>query len=1201
MTWSAARFVFPLSTVSALLLTAACGTQGLGVSSQSNGLTSDGSADAGLADGAHPRRDGSTDSTVSPDVGRLTQNDTGLGDSEAGHRPIGICVPRTCIELGANCGPMGDGCGGLLQCGNCTAPQTCGGGDAGSVCGGGGCTPVTCDYWHATCGPVGDGCGHLLQCGACTSPDGGATTQTCGGGGTASQCGGDAGCVPKNCAQLGFNCGPAGDGCGNLISSCGNCVSPQTCGGGGVHGMCGASDAGTAGDAGVQADAGCVPDTCVSLGFNCGPAGDGCGHLLQCGSCTSPEICGGGIAGAAPDAGGPVPGRCGGGTICQKQTCAQLGISCGPAGDGCGDVLQCGTCTPPATCGGGIVGAAPDAGGPVPGVCGGSNACVPRTCAQLGFNCGPAGDGCGNLISSCGTCTAPEICGGGVGDAGAGGKPGVCGPADAGAATCTGLCLSQTTCPTPGVTTAITGTVYAPNGTDPLYNALVYIPNNSSDPGLGPFADGAMCLPCTADVAGSPLVSTTSASDGTFELDNIPAGVSFPLVIQLGRWRRQVTVSAINACTNVNISTNPPGPASACSAATAASATATTGCLTSLPTNHTQGDIPFTAIVTGNVDALECVFLKMGLAQSEFGNPQTTFGTTAGSTPPNLPRIQLYKGDTHPGATISGATPSETALWGGATPPINIYDMVVLSCQGSPVAANTAESMIDFANIGGRVFATHYNYTWLNTNPAGYTNPFTASANWVGEDDNFASDPGTGIINTGFTEGQALSQWLQFIGASTAYGQIGVNTLRGNFSGIVPPSQLWIHVNDATMGNWPLHYSFYTPYVANAAAGQCGRVVYEDYHVENAVTGGLTFPNECNTSKGTACAGQCTEQCAYDGYTTNSCMTPQEKLLEFEMFDLASCINSVTPPTTGCTKTTCAAQGIKCGPAGDGCGGVLQCGPCTPPETCGGGGVPGQCGGTPCTPITCLSQGIQCGPAGDGCGDLIQCGVCPNGETCGGGGVPGVCGKPACDTSTCALQGLQCGPTGDGCGGLLECGFCAAGQTCGGCGVTGQCVWPCGADGGTTTNTCVPLTCQEQGIECGPAGDGCGNLIPNGCGNCQPPQYCGGGGSGKCGGTSCVPTTCSALGYNCGPAGDGCGNVLQCGTCPANQTCGGCGQPGVCCSTCKPTTCAALGCNCGPAGDGCGGLLECGTCPADGGLTCGGGGTPCRCGFYSPP
>jgi hypothetical protein len=60
------------------------------------------------------------------------------------------------------------------------------------------------------------------------------------------------------------------------------------------------------------------------------------------------------------------------------------------------------------------------------------------------------------------------------------------------------------------------------------------------------------------------------------------------------------------------------------------------------------------------------------------------------------------------------------------------------------------------------------------------------------------------------------------------------------------------------------------------------------------------------------------------------------------------------------------------------------------------------------------------------------------------------------------------------------------GQTCGGNG-PGHC--------GTQTN-CVPETCASQGIQCGPAGDGCGNQLN--CGNCQTGQVCGGSSPGKC-------------------------------------------------------------------------------------------------------
>ena len=83
----------------------------------------------------------------------------------------------------------------------------------------------------------------------------------------------------------------------------------------------------------------------------------------------------------------------------------------------------------------------------------------------------------------------------------------------------------------------------------------------------------------------------------------------------------------------------------------------------------------------------------------------------------------------------------------------------------------------------------------------------------------------------------------------------------------------------------------------------------------------------------------------------------------------------------GCCPTTCAAQGIQCGLAGDGCGGLLHCGGCPPTQLCGGGGTPGQCGGDSgppdaCIPMTCAEAGALCGIALDGCGGQIDCGPC---------------------------------------------------------------------------------------------------------------------------------------------------------------------------------------------------------------------------------
>jgi hypothetical protein len=63
---------------------------------------------------------------------------------------------------------------------------------------------------------------------------------------------------------------------------------------------------------------------------------------------------------------------------------------------------------------------------------------------------------------------------------------------------------------------------------------------------------------------------------------------------------------------------------------------------------------------------------------------------------------------------------------------------------------------------------------------------------------------------------------------------------------------------------------------------------------------------------------------------------------------------------------------------------VKDCGPCTSPETCGGAGVANQCGiGTGgCNPTTCGAQNVQCGAASNGCGGVLDCGACSPGFLC---------------------------------------------------------------------------------------------------------------------------------------------------------------------------------------------------------------------------
>ncbi len=133
-------------------------------------------------------------------------------------------------------------------------------------------------------------------------------------------------------------------------------------------------------------------------------------------------------------------------------------------------------------------------------------------------------------------------------------------------------------------------------------------------------------------MTGDPLVETTTDYKGNFTLTNVPVPPSgvIPLVIQLGRWRRSSASATLST---------PGFSVAACQDNSAGQIR--------MPRNEREGDIPFTAISTGQIDPMEVRLLKMGVAQSEFTNP-------GGGG-----RIEMYQGN---GSFIDSCTPQETAL-----------------------------------------------------------------------------------------------------------------------------------------------------------------------------------------------------------------------------------------------------------------------------------------------------------------------------------------------------------------------------------------------------------------------------------------------------------------------------------------------------------------------------------------------------------
>src|SRR4029077_13640971 len=117
-----------------------------------------------------------------------------------------------------------------------------------------------------------------------------------------------------------------------------------------------------------------------------------------------------------------------------------------------------------------------------------------------------------------------------------------------------------------------------------------------------PFPSGVSCDKCGTLTSGAPITTALTGPDGKFVLKNVPVSKDIPLVIQIGRWRRQVTIPNVPQCVDT------PLPAE----------------LTRMPRNKHEGDIPHFAFSTGSADALECVLRKIGVEDSEFTTPSGT-------------------------------------------------------------------------------------------------------------------------------------------------------------------------------------------------------------------------------------------------------------------------------------------------------------------------------------------------------------------------------------------------------------------------------------------------------------------------------------------------------------------------------------------------------------------------------------------------
>jgi hypothetical protein len=377
-------------------------------------------------------------------------------------------------------------------------------------------------------------------------------------------------------------------------------------------------------------------------------------------------------------------------------------------------------------------------------------------------------------------------------------------------------------------------------------------------------------------------VNTTTKVDGTFSLSNAPVGSNVPLVIQIGKWRRQFSVN-VPSCQTTAVPDK-------------------TLLMPNSVVGSTTDNMPDIAVSTGSADTLECLMTRIGLPPTEYvagnggsghvhifagGNPSGGgFGGGGGGRPEN------------PG--MSGAPQSSTSLWSTVNQ-LMPYDIVLLSCEGGETYNANPQALEQYLNQGGRAFGSHFHYAWFS-GPLSSGQSYSAPTDWGTNLATWSAGSGMnngpigGTIDTTlngsgqpFPKGQALQQWLTLVGA---LGQNGVGAgllsiYQPRYNAVVATtnkaSQPWITDSSA---NQTMYFSFDTPVNAQPAAdggapNYCGRAVFSDLHVagDPSTSDSSSPPSGCASGP----------------------LSPQEKALEFMLFDLSSCVipDTIAPPDAG--------------------------------------------------------------------------------------------------------------------------------------------------------------------------------------------------------------------------------------------------------------------------------------------------------------
>ena len=387
----------------------------------------------------------------------------------------------------------------------------------------------------------------------------------------------------------------------------------------------------------------------------------------------------------------------------------------------------------------------------------------------------------------------------------------------------------------PGQASIIQGTVFAPNGTDPVPGATVFVP--AKTPEL--FPPAVKCEACASLGSSNNYWTTITKWNGSFVLTGVCPGTR-SLIFQNGRFRRLITVK-VGAKTTIKIPNHQ----------------------SRLPRRNREFNvsdaIPKIAVATGDYDKMECVLRKMGLQDGTY--------------------------DLFEGAKLLKsfpARPSFASLVNNLSK-MKTYNIIFINCTDNTHEvqlknSNVINNLQKYVQAGGRLYVTDWSYDWIEQ-VSGFA-PFIDFEPGVSgstpEPVNAAALGADGLKVQASIKDSRMAQWLTLFAGSINNGKSLIEHFLVDWvvmNKLHKEAKLWVEGTVRFKSGQTVH----RPLTVTFNFKNCGKILFSSYHTEGRDAELKAYPLPAKPFP------------QYCG----SHFSPQDRILEYLIFDIANCIKPI--------------------------------------------------------------------------------------------------------------------------------------------------------------------------------------------------------------------------------------------------------------------------------------------------------------------